>query len=180
MDVRELVRQHYGRNDLVDGVLEALRGAGTDVDHLAAPDLYPADRRGVPLGIVSGVQEIGSVLGPLLGAVVLTVSDWRAIFALNLAVALVLAAALRVGRHRTDRMPAGGEHALALHRSARALEDLRDAAVVLTAGFGGLRRGEHVGLQWHDIDFAHERLLVRRSFVLGELTSTKGRARTPR
>lgn len=44
MDVRELVRQHYGRSDLVAGVLEALRGAGTDVDHLTAPDLYPADQ----------------------------------------------------------------------------------------------------------------------------------------
>jgi MFS family permease len=55
-------------------------------------DLYPAERRGVPLGVVSAVQEIGSVLGPLLGAVVLSVADWRAIFALNLAVGLVLAA----------------------------------------------------------------------------------------
>lgn len=59
-------------------------------------DLYPADRRGVPLGVVSAVQEVGSVLGPLLGAVVLAVADWRAIFALNLAVALVLGAGLRL------------------------------------------------------------------------------------
>jgi MFS family permease len=35
-------------------------------------DLYPVDRRGVPLGIVSAVQELGSVLGPLYGAVI-----WR-------------------------------------------------------------------------------------------------------
>jgi integrase len=88
---------------------------------------------------------------------------------------VAIAAALRAGRHRTDRMPAGGEHALDVHRSARALEDLRDAAVVLTAGFAGLRRGELVGLQWADVDFANERLLVRRSYVLSELTSTKGR-----
>ena len=81
-----------------------------------------------------------------------------------------IAAALRAGRHRTDRMPAGGEHALAVHRSARALEDLRDAAVMLTASFAGLRRGELVGLQWADVDFANERLLVRRSYVLGEMT----------
>ncbi|GAB2878446.1 MFS transporter [Nocardioides pacificus] len=58
-------------------------------------DLYPVERRGVPLGLVSAVQEIGSVLGPLLGAVILSVADWRAIFALNLAVGLVLAAAIR-------------------------------------------------------------------------------------
>ena len=55
-------------------------------------DLYPAERRGVPLGVVSAVQELGSVLGPLFGAVVLAVADWRVIFAVNLVVGLVLAA----------------------------------------------------------------------------------------
>src|SRR3954463_13030721 len=58
-------------------------------------DLYPVDRRGVPLGIVSAVQELGSVIGPLFGAVVLSVADWPAIFAINFAVGLVLASALR-------------------------------------------------------------------------------------
>jgi len=57
-------------------------------------DLYPVERRGVPLGLVSAVQEIGSVLGPLLGAVVLAVADWRAIFGLNLVVGGVLAVAV--------------------------------------------------------------------------------------
>ncbi len=57
-------------------------------------DLWPAERRGLPLGVVGAVQELGSVLGPLFGAVVLALADWRAIFWLNLAVALVLAAAL--------------------------------------------------------------------------------------
>ncbi|GAB4007050.1 MFS transporter [Nocardioides ultimimeridianus] len=70
--------------------------------------LYPADRRGMPLGIVSAVQEFGSVLGPLYGALVLAVSDWRLIFILNLIVGLLLAAVVgrgrpRVGsRHRPD------------------------------------------------------------------------------
>ena len=54
-------------------------------------DLYPVERRGVPLGVVSAVQELGSVLGPLFGAVVLAVADWRAIFAVNLLVGVVLA-----------------------------------------------------------------------------------------
>lgn len=57
--------------------------------------LYPVERRGVPLGLVSAVQELGSVLGPLLGAAVLAVADWRAIFVLNLVVGLVLAVAIR-------------------------------------------------------------------------------------
>ena len=57
-------------------------------------DLYPRERRGVPLGLVSAVQEIGSVVGPLYGAAVLAFADWRAIFLINLAVGLVLAAAI--------------------------------------------------------------------------------------
>ncbi|GAB7003848.1 hypothetical protein JCM18899A_13200 [Nocardioides sp. AN3] len=60
-------------------------------------DLYPVQRRGVPLGVVSAVQELGSVLGPLFGAVVLAITDWRAIFAVNLVVGLALATAI----HRT-------------------------------------------------------------------------------
>lgn len=58
-------------------------------------DLYPAERRALPLGLVSAVQEIGSVLGPLLGALALAVADWRTIFLINLGAGLVLAAALR-------------------------------------------------------------------------------------
>ena len=56
-----------------------------------------------PLGVVSAVQEIGSVLGPLFGAVVLSVADWRFIFVVNLVVGLVLAVAIR--RLAGDRSP---------------------------------------------------------------------------
>lgn len=77
--------------------LQGVGGGGLVPATLAlVADLYPAERRAVPLGLVSAVQEIGSVLGPLLGAVVLAVADWRAIFLLNLAVGLVLAAAIAV------------------------------------------------------------------------------------
>ena len=72
-------------------------------------DLYPAERRAVPLGVVSAVQEVGSVIGPLYGAVVLAVADWEAIFWLNLAVGLVLAAALsRLARRRVRARGRGG------------------------------------------------------------------------
>jgi len=52
--------------------------------------LYPVERRGLPLGLVSAVQEFGSVLGPLFGALVLAFTSWRGIFAINLAGGLVL------------------------------------------------------------------------------------------
>ena len=87
----------YDMPSMVGGrFLQGVGGGGLVPATLAlVADLYPAERRGVPLGVVSAVQELGSVLGPLFGALVLAVADWRAIFALNLAVGLVLAAAIR-------------------------------------------------------------------------------------
>src|SRR3954463_10730066 len=70
-------------------------------------DLYPTDRRGVPLGVVSAVQELGSVLGPLYGAAILAVTDWRVIFLVNLVVGLVLAVLVR--RADTERFPRGSD-----------------------------------------------------------------------
>ncbi|TNM48268.1 MFS transporter [Nocardioides albidus] len=66
--------------------------------------LYPVERRGLPLGIVSAVQEFGSVLGPLFGALVLSFTSWRGIFAINLAVGalLVLAVGLVAGPGRSS------------------------------------------------------------------------------
>jgi MFS family permease len=75
--------------------LQGVGGGGLVPATLAlVADLYPPARRGVPLGVVGAVQELGSVLGPLYGAVVLAVAEWEAIFWINLAVGLVLAAAL--------------------------------------------------------------------------------------
>ena len=87
----------YDLTTLVVGrFLQGIGGGGLIPATLAlVADLYPAERRGVPLGIVSAVQEVGSVLGPLYGAVILAVSDWRVIFAVNLVVGLVLAALIR-------------------------------------------------------------------------------------
>ncbi|MBZ5741194.1 MFS transporter [Nocardioides mangrovi] len=87
----------YDMPTMVTGrFLQGVGGGGLVPATLAlVADLYPAERRGVPLGVVSAVQEIGSVLGPLFGALVLAVADWRTIFAINLAVGLLLAAAIR-------------------------------------------------------------------------------------
>jgi MFS family permease len=87
----------YDMPSMVAGrFLQGVGGGGLVPATLAlVADLYPPHRRGVPLGVVSAVQEVGSVIGPLFGAVVLAFTDWRAIFAINLAVGLVLAAAIR-------------------------------------------------------------------------------------
>src|SRR3954468_10903761 len=86
----------YDLPSLVAGrFLQGLGGGGLVPATLAlVADLYPADRRGVPLGLVGAVQELGSVLGPVYGAVVLALSGWQAIFAVNLVVGLLLALAL--------------------------------------------------------------------------------------
>jgi MFS family permease len=63
-------------------------------------DRWPPERRALPLGVVGAVQEAGAVLGPLAGAAVLAVSDWRAIFWLNLLLGLGLAAGVAVGARR--------------------------------------------------------------------------------
>jgi MFS family permease len=93
----------YDLPSMVSGrFLQGVGGGGLVPATLAlVADLYPADRRGVPLGVVSAVQELGSVIGPLFGAVVLALADWRTIFLINLAVGLVLAAAIRTTQART-------------------------------------------------------------------------------
>ena len=90
----------YDLPSMVTGrFLQGVGGGGLVPATLAlVADLYPVERRGVPLGIVSAVQELGSVIGPLFGAVVLALADWPVIFLINLVVGLVLAAALRATR----------------------------------------------------------------------------------
>lgn len=83
---------------LVTGrVLQGVGGGGLVPATLAlVADLWPQHRRGTPLGAVGAVQELGSVLGPVLGALVLAWSGWRAIFWLNVAAALVLYAVIHL------------------------------------------------------------------------------------
>ncbi|MEJ7745053.1 MAG: MFS transporter [Nocardioidaceae bacterium] len=80
---------------VVGRFLQGVGGGGLVPATLAlVADIWVADRRGLPLGVVGAVQELGSVLGPLYGALVLAVASWQAIFWVNLAVGCVLAAAM--------------------------------------------------------------------------------------
>jgi MFS family permease len=95
----------YDLTSMVVGrFLQGVGGGGLVPATLAlVADMYPPSRRGVPLGVVGAVQELGSVLGPLYGALVLAMADWEAIFWINLAVGLVLAAALSSASRPTPR-----------------------------------------------------------------------------
>lgn len=88
-------------------VTQGIGGGGLVPATLAlVADLLPRGRRGVALGMVSAVQEVGAVVGPLLGAAVLAIWSWRAIFWLNAGAALVLAVVLAVlGRGASQGQP---------------------------------------------------------------------------
>jgi EmrB/QacA subfamily drug resistance transporter len=65
----------------------------------------PADRRGLALGIWSGVSGLGVAVGPLIGGAVIEGISWQWIFWLNVPVGLVLAP-LAAGKLRESHGPA--------------------------------------------------------------------------
>lgn len=96
--------------------LQGMGGGGLVPATLAlVADLYPVDRRGVPLGVVSAVQELGSVVGPLYGGLILAVSDWRVIFAVNLVVGVALSVTIRAIRARDEPAAASAHPAPERH-----------------------------------------------------------------
>lgn len=86
--------------------LQGIGGGGLVPATLAlVADLWAADRRGLPLGVVGAVQELGAVIGPLYGGVILARWTWHAIFWVNLAggVVLVVAVVVLGGRGRPSQ-----------------------------------------------------------------------------
>ncbi|MDQ6856596.1 MAG: MFS transporter [Candidatus Dormibacteraeota bacterium] len=108
----------------------ALQGAGggglVPVTLALVADLWPAQRRGVPLGVVGAVQEFGSVVGPLYGALLTAASTWRAIFYVNMPLAALIAAGIRA-----PRQPNTGTSRLRADTLGRVLALLCAAATVL-------------------------------------------------
>lgn len=99
--------------------------------------LYPVERRGLPLGLVSAVQEFGSVLGPLFGALVLSFTTWRGIFAINLAggAALLVAVSL-LARHRPPAVEEVAQRPSRDPRNPRTLLATGVALLLLAATVG--------------------------------------------
>jgi MFS family permease len=89
-------------------VLQGLGGGGLVPLSLAlAADLYRGDARTLALGSVAGLQEAGSVFGPLYGtslaAVAASAGGWRFVFWLNVPLAALCAAGLVYATRRPAR-----------------------------------------------------------------------------
>jgi len=93
-------------------VLQGLGGGGLVPLSLAlAADLYRGSARTLALGSVAGLQEAGSVFGPLYGstlaALAASAGGWRFVFWLNLPLAAICTIGLLIATRRSPA-PAGG------------------------------------------------------------------------
>lgn len=65
-------------------------GALVPIAMAASADMFPPGRRALVLGIVGGAAEAGGVLGPIYGASLASLWDWRLIFLVNVPLCLFL------------------------------------------------------------------------------------------
>jgi EmrB/QacA subfamily drug resistance transporter len=126
---------------------------------------YPPQKRGIALGVWSGISGVAVALGPLVGGAMIEIADWHWIFWLNVPIGLVLAP-LAASRLAESHGPSGGRL------------DLPGLGLVSTGLFGvvfGLVRSQTEG--WGSteviVSLAAGLVLVA-AFVAWEL-----RARTP-
>ncbi|MDQ6836985.1 MAG: MFS transporter, partial [Actinomycetota bacterium] len=114
--------------------LQGLGGGGlVPVTLSLVAERWPPEQRGLPLGVVGAVQELDSVLGPLYGAAIVTVSTWRTIFWINLPLAIVLGTGFVVSRP-TGTLANGGQGPTAPARSGR--PDIVGPALLLLGAAG--------------------------------------------
>jgi MFS family permease len=91
-------------------VLQGLGGGGLVPLSLAlAADLYRGSARNIALGAVAGLQEAGSVFGPLYGATIAALAasagGWRFVFWLNLPLAAICAIGLVIATRSAPAQP---------------------------------------------------------------------------
>jgi MFS family permease len=172
----------YDLSSMVAGrFLQGVGGGGLVPATLAlVADIWPAERRGLPLGVVGAVQELGSVLGPLYGAVVLAQASWHAIFWINLAAGLALAATLAVlaWRDRAQRQSRGGlPDLLGLALAAGACVGLGLVLVEPRSLTSGVTTGRafipYVGDTRWTTPIAVWALVLAALFVIRELTASR-------
>lgn len=71
-------------------VVQGVGGAMLTANSMAIiTEVFPSDQRGQAMGINAITWGAGSVLGPVLGGVILAVSSWRWIFLINLPIGII-------------------------------------------------------------------------------------------
>ena len=65
-------------------------GALVPISIAIVGDLFPHERRGVPLGIAGASAEAGGVIGPLWGGIIVRFLDWQWVFWLNIPLGVVV------------------------------------------------------------------------------------------
>ncbi|HEV2998441.1 MAG TPA: DHA2 family efflux MFS transporter permease subunit [Solirubrobacteraceae bacterium] len=116
----------------------AIQGAGaaivTPLTLTLLAEAFPPERRGMALGVWSGISGVAVALGPLVGGAVVQGISWHWIFWINVPIGLVLIP-LAAARLRESRGP-------------NASLDLRGLALASTGAFGvvfGLVRAQSLG-----------------------------------
>jgi EmrB/QacA subfamily drug resistance transporter len=116
----------------------AVQGAGaamvTPLTLTLLAEAFPAEKRGIAIGVWSGVSGIAVALGPLVGGAVVQAISWHWIFWINVPIGIVLAP-LAVRWLKESRGPYG-------------TLDLRGLALASTGAFGvvfGLVRAQTLG-----------------------------------
>jgi MFS family permease len=115
---------------------------------------WPPDERGLPLGVVGALQELGSLIGPLYGAAIVTLASWRAIFWINLPVTLVLGAGFWLTRPRGLRRALDSTSARAVRADVVGLVLVVAGAIGLTLGLdapAGLATSATFGRAWSPV-----------------------------
>jgi len=80
---------------IIARVVQAIGGgAMVPIAMAIVGDVYPQGKRAIPLGIIGGVVEGGSALGPFYGGAIVEVLDWRWIFWINLPISMISIALL--------------------------------------------------------------------------------------
>jgi EmrB/QacA subfamily drug resistance transporter len=145
----------------------ALQGTGaaiaTPLTLTLLADAFPPERRGLALGVWSGISGVAVALGPLVGGAVVQAASWHWIFWINVPIGALL-------------VPLAGARLAESHGPSRRL-DVRGLALGSTGLFGivfGLVRSQSLGWGSSEVLVAlGAGILLIVAFVVSELRTSE-------
>ena len=92
---------------IVTRVFQAMgAGALVPISIAIVGDLFPPERRGIPLGLIGASAEAGGVIGPLWGGIMIRYLDWQWVFWINIPLGAGVILALVLLLAPSPRFPA--------------------------------------------------------------------------